>query len=182
MFKSNKAKIFMVFLVAFLLTSFIFPSLMFADSTSDVTAFVTRLYETCLGRSPDPGGLENWVGNLLAGRVSGGQAAYGFVFSEELINRNLDNDQFLAIMYKAFFDRPADAEGYANWMGLLNSGSSREFVFSNFVNSIEFADICTKYGIQAGTARISNGSSNAIPPAAGNVIVVMGDSLINKSD
>ena len=183
MFKNNKVKIFVTVLVTVLLLSFIFPSIVFADQTSDVTAFVTRLYETCLGRGPDPAGLENWVNNLKTGRVSGGQAAYGFVFSQELISRNLDNDQFLVIMYKAFFDRPADPGGYANWMGLLNSGSSREFVFSNFVNSTEFADICAKYGIQAGTVRVSGRSTGTISATAvGNTIVVMGDSLINKSD
>lgn len=183
MFKNNKLKIFLTIFVAILLMSFIFPSAVFADQTSDINAFVTRLYKTCLGRSPDPAGFENWVSNIIAGRVSGGQAAYGFIFSEELINRNLDNDQFLSVMYKAFFDRSADPEGYANWMGLLNNGYSREFVFLNFVKSTEFAGICAKYGIQAGTVRISNKSRGTISSIkVSNTIVVMGDSLINKSD
>ncbi|MFZ3386096.1 MAG: DUF4214 domain-containing protein [Candidatus Hydromicrobium sp.] len=150
MFKNNKIRIFVtVFLLAFILT-FTFPSIAFADQTSDVSSFVTRLYQTCLDRSPDPAGLDNWVNNLISGKVTGGQAAYGFVFSEELKNRNLNNDQFLVIMYRAFFDRPADTGGYNNWMGLLNSGSSREFVFSNFVNSTEFANLCRNYNIIAG--------------------------------
>src|SRR4030042_3717884 len=161
MFKNKKIKIFIiVFLLAFMLT-FTFPSVICADQTSDVSSFVTRLYQTCLDRSPDPAGLDNWVNNLISGEVTGGQAAYGFVFSEELKNKNLNNDQFLVIMYRAFFDRPADAGGYSNWMGLLNSGSSREFVFSNFVNSTEFANICAKYGIQAGTVKVKNKKTTA---------------------
>ena len=183
MFKNNKLKIFLTVLITVLLVTFIFPSVAFADQTSGVTAFTTGLYETCLGRDPDPAGLENWVNNLMSGRISGGQAAYGFVFSEELINRNLDNDKFLSVMYKAFFDRPADPGGYANWMGLLSSGYSREFVFSNFVSSTEFANICAKYGIQAGSVEVSGNSTGIISTApSGNTIVVMGDSLINKSD
>ena len=163
MFKNKKVKIFItIFLLAFLL-SFTFPSVVYADQTADVTSFVTRLYLTCLDRGPDPGGLANWVGNLISGTVTGGQAAYGFVFSEELKNRNLNNDQFLVIMYKAFFDRSADPGGYNNWMGLLNGGSSREFVFSNFVNSTEFASICAKYGIQAGTLTVENTGTAAAP-------------------
>ena len=163
MFKNNKVKIFItVFLLAFILT-FTFPSVIFADQTTDVSSFVTRLYNTCLDRGPDPDGLANWVNNLISGTVTGGQAAYGFVFSEELKNRNLNNDQFLVIMYKAFFDRPADTGGYNNWMGLLNSGSSREFVFSNFVNSTEFANICARYGIQAGTLSVANTGTAAAP-------------------
>jgi peroxiredoxin len=159
MFKNKKIKIIIaVFLLAFMLT-FTFPSIAFADQASDVSSFVTRLYQTCLDRGPDPAGLDNWVSNLISGKVTGGQAAYGFVFSEELKNRNLNNDQFLAIMYRAFFDRPADIGGYNNWMGLLNGGSSREFVFSNFVNSTEFANICAKYGIQAGTVTANDVTS-----------------------
>jgi hypothetical protein len=66
-------------------------------------------------------------------------------------------------MYEAFFDRPADAGGYNNWIGLLNGGSSREFVFSNFVNSTEFTNICNKYGIQAGTSTFENNGTSATP-------------------
>ena len=182
MFKKGKIKIFTVILATLLILAFIFPSAVFADDNSGVNGFVTRLYETCLGRGPDPAGFENWVSNLVTGRVSGGEAAYGFIFSEELINRNLSNDEFLVVMYKAFFDRPSDPGGYANWMGLLNSGSSREFVFSNFVSSVEFADICAKYGIEPGRVRVSGRASAPVAKATTNTIVVMGDSLINMSD
>ncbi len=121
MFGENKVKIIMVIFVILSIIVFAFPSTVFADNNSGVEGFVTRLYETCLDRSPDSAGFENWVNNLVTGRVSGGQTAYGFIFSEELISRNLSNDEFLVVMYKAFFDRTPDPEGYANWMGLLNS-------------------------------------------------------------
>jgi hypothetical protein len=45
---------------------------------------------------------------LISRKVTGGQEAYGFVFSEELKNKNLNNNQFLTIIYRAFFDRLAD--------------------------------------------------------------------------
>ncbi|MHB1346859.1 MAG: DUF4214 domain-containing protein [Candidatus Humimicrobiaceae bacterium] len=178
----NKIKIITITFVMFLVVVFAFPSAVFADDNSGVEGFVTRLYETCLGRGPDPSGFENWVNNLVTGRVSGGQAAYGFIFSEELTSRNLNNDEFLVVMYKAFFDRPSDPGGYDNWMGLLNSGSSRKFVFSNFVNSVEFSNICAKYGIEVGKVNVSGSEQAVSRTASGNVIVVMGDSLINMSD
>ena len=31
------------------------------DQTTEVSSFASRLYQTCLGRSPDPAGLDNWV-------------------------------------------------------------------------------------------------------------------------
>jgi hypothetical protein len=156
MFKKNKIKVFVTIFIVTLILTFTFPTIALADQSTDVAGFVIRLYQTCLDRSPDPVGLDSWVNNLVSGEISGGQAAYGFVFSEELKNRNLNNDQFLTLLYKAFFDRPADIEGYNNWIALLNSGASRESVFLNFANSAEFASICSRFGIQAGTVNITN--------------------------
>ncbi|HHT78607.1 MAG TPA: DUF4214 domain-containing protein [Actinobacteria bacterium] len=182
MLNRKKVKIISAVFIIFSVIIFAFPSSVFAENSTGVEGFVTRLYNTCLDRNPDPDGFANWVNNLVTGRITGGRAAYGFIFSDELINKNLNNDEFLIVMYKAFFDRSPDPGGYENWMGLLNSGSSREFVFSNFVNSDEFANICSKYGIQAGKVRIS-GSRTSVPTSSpGKNIVVMGDSLINKSD
>ncbi len=127
------------------------PSALHAQEHTGVQGFVIRLYETCLGRAPDPQGLQNWVDHLQSGQISGGQAAYGFVFSTELVSQNLSDSQFLDIMYRAFFGRAPDAGGFANWMGHLGQGMSRENVFAHFVNSQEFAAICASYGIQAGT-------------------------------
>jgi len=31
------------------------------DQTTDVSNFVTRLYQTCLDRGPNPAGLDNWI-------------------------------------------------------------------------------------------------------------------------
>ncbi len=182
MLKSKKIKIISAVFIILSVILFAFPSNVFAEDGAGVEGFVTRLYNTCLDRDPDPDGLVNWVNNLVTGRVTGGSAAYGFIFSDELINKNLTNDEFLIVMYKAFFDRSPDSGGYENWMDLLNSGSSREFVFSNFVNSDEFSNICNKYGIQAGKVRISGSRSSVPAYSSGKNIVVMGDSLINKSD
>ncbi|MHB1334867.1 MAG: DUF4214 domain-containing protein [Candidatus Humimicrobiaceae bacterium] len=156
MFKKNKIKVFVTVFIVTLILSFTFPTIALADQSTDVAGFVIRLYQTCLDRSPDPVGLDYWVNNLASGEISGGQAAYGFVFSEESINRNLNNNQFLTLLYKAFFDKPDDIDGYNNWITLLNDGASRESVFLNFVNSAEFANICSRFGIQAGAVTKMN--------------------------
>jgi len=117
-----------------------------------VTNFVTRLYRTALQREPDAGGLLNWVTNLQSGAHTGATTAYGFVFSEEMTARNLPDDEFVEILYGAFMGRASDPEGKAGWINHLTiHGSSREFVFSEFVKSDEFAGICNAYGINRGT-------------------------------
>ena len=121
-----------------------------ADSRSQVSEFVTRFYKLCLDREPDAGGLNAWVNNLLARKITGAQAAEGFIFSAEFTSKNKSNSEFLTILYRAFFNREPDADGFNKWLGLLNAGNSRQFVLAGFVNSIEFKTLCKNYGITAG--------------------------------
>ncbi|MDD3777224.1 MAG: DUF4214 domain-containing protein [Actinomycetota bacterium] len=162
MLNLKKRLLTITFIVVFLLTTMI-PSTLCADQATDVQNFVIRLYETCLGRGPDPEGLANWVNHLISGNISGGEAAYGFVFSQELQSRNLSHQQFLEVMYRAFFGREPDPGGFNNWMQYLASGNSREEVFSHFVNSEEFAHICASYGIDAGSINVKGSSKSSRP-------------------
>ena len=121
-----------------------------ADSKSQVSEFVTRFYKLCLDREPDAAGLNDWVNNLLARKITGAQAAEGFIFSAEFTAKNINNSEFLTILYRAFFNREPDADGFNKWLGLLNARNSRKFVLAGFVNSDEFKTLCKNYGITAG--------------------------------
>ena len=46
-----------------------------------------------------------------------------------------------------YTNREPDAAGFADWVGQLNNGASRESVFQGFAGSAEWADICAQYGI-----------------------------------
>ncbi|MDZ7836945.1 MAG: DUF4214 domain-containing protein [Actinomycetota bacterium] len=190
---SKRMKVFAVIFSVIMLISLSIPSMVFADS--GVEAFVTRFYNQCLDRAPDPDGLANWIGHLQSGYLAGADVAERFIFSEEFQAKNTSNEQFLQVMYKAFFNRPPDPEGYAGWLGQLQRGQSRRFVLAGFVNSVEFEALCAQYGIRPGSIgggdrddRDSGGSSGAAATpatisATGNITVVaMGDSLIVKSD
>jgi len=63
---------------------------------SDVEAFVTRFYQQCLSRQPDQPGLDGWTDALLNGSLCGDDVAYGFIFSQEFINRNTSNGSLTA--------------------------------------------------------------------------------------
>src|SRR5450830_1846727 len=106
----GKIKYFFVLALTLLIFASVFPMLsvskpLFADSTSDVNAFVTRFYQQCLNRQPDAVGLSGWVNALLNHSITGATAASGFINSPEFISKNLSNDAYLLVMYKAFFDR-----------------------------------------------------------------------------
>ncbi len=120
------------------------------DVQGGVNCFVARLYKVCLNRLPDMGGQAGWVIKLMNGEVSGSSCAYGFVFSPEFTELNLDNTDFVKYMYRAFFGREADDAGLNYWVGQLEDGTAtREDVFAGFTGSAEFVELCASYGINA---------------------------------
>ena len=90
-------------------------------SRADVEAFVTRFYQECLGRSPDSAGLNGWTNYLLNGTKTGADVAYGFVFSPEYLGANATDQEFLYVLYGAFFNRQPDTAGYNRWLNELSS-------------------------------------------------------------
>ena len=129
-----------------MILSVILNSTLFANS--NITNFVTRFYTTVLERNPDTTGLNNWVKQLENGTKSGSDIAVGFIFSTEFKNRNVDNETYLKILYRSFFDREGDAGGISNWINKLNSGSSRAEILDGFLTSQEFLNLCSTYGIK----------------------------------
>ncbi|MCQ2528011.1 MAG: DUF4214 domain-containing protein [Saccharofermentans sp.] len=113
-----------------------------------IIAFTTRLYTTCLGRNADPSGLKAWAEALANREGTGAQVAYGFFFSEEFVNHNYSNDEYVNRLYLTFLDRPADSVGKKSWVDALNGGASREMVFYGFANSTEFMAMCGDAGIR----------------------------------
>ena len=118
----------------------------------EVPEFVSRFYRICLGREPEQTGLDSWVNGLLNGSVTGSDVAYGFIFSEEFTNRNTTNEEYLYVLYRAFFNREPDSGGFNSWLDVLNSSptgdrSTRENVLNGFINSLEFENLCNSYGI-----------------------------------
>jgi len=112
--------------------------------------FATRLYRTTLQREPDLSGLNFWHNALVNGSTTGAVIAYQFIFSPEMMNRDLKDEQFVEILYNALMGRGSDAGGKAFWVNQLRNGNSRYSAFVGFVNSSEFDRICRDHGIIRG--------------------------------
>jgi LCP family protein required for cell wall assembly len=143
----SKSKYFLLAVLVAVLVIALFPTTISGGSEEQVQAFVTRFYEQCLERQPDPGGLSEWVGRLLNGSKTGADVAEGFVFSEEFKAKNHSDEAFITILYKAFFNREPDSNGYDAWLGRMAGGMSRKAVLDGFLKSNEFAQLCDNYGI-----------------------------------
>ena len=103
-----------------------------------------------LGRTYDPNGLNTWCGKILANPTKANVLAValdGFMHSSEFLNKNLNDMEFVKVLYRTFLGREFDAAGLADWVSRLNSGMTRDQVASGFAYSQEFAQIMASYGL-----------------------------------
>ena len=105
---------------------------------ADFAGQAYRLYEVTLGRGPDPGGFDFWIGQLHGG-MSLNAAASGFTGSPEFqaTYGSLDDTQFVTLLYNNALHRAPDPGGLAFWLGQLSTGTSRSDVVLGFSESPE---------------------------------------------
>ncbi|MCQ2482855.1 MAG: DUF4214 domain-containing protein [Clostridia bacterium] len=130
---------------------------------SGVGAFVARLYNICLERDYDQGGLNGWCEALLSGETDGGTVAKGFFNSDEYKYIVADDDtQYLTKLYRVFFNREPDETGFNGWLAKLGtSENARETVMNGFINSAEWINTCAEYGINSGSNLAPVNNNNA---------------------
>jgi hypothetical protein len=112
-----------------------------------VAAFVSRFYRQCLDRRPERAGLDDWTNALLDQVITGADVAREFINSTEFKAKNTTNEEYLDILYRAFFNREPDPAGWDFWLAELNTGKDRGYVLDGFLGSQEFSKLCETYGI-----------------------------------
>ncbi len=117
------------------------------DQNDGITRYVSRCYNIFLERQPDIEGLNDWTGLILADKSYAAQLPDGFIGSDEFAERNLSDEEFVTICYKAILDREPDTKGLAEWVARLKAGDSRHEVLSGFTDSIEFKELLAEYGL-----------------------------------
>lgn len=127
--------------------------------------FVERLYTVALNRASEPEGKAFWCEHVGNGDLTGAACANEFLLSKEFKDRNLNDEEFLKVLYKTFFDRDAakDPDGFNFWMNCLKS-QGRDSVVDCFINSEEWCNVCASYGVRSGAtrAKATIASANAI--------------------
>jgi hypothetical protein len=166
-----------IFAVTLFVTA-VFVPVQVAAGSKDVEGFVTRFYQQCLGREPDAGGLAHWVNTLNSGSGSGADLAWSFIFSVEFQNSDTTDDEYLKVLYRAFFNREPDWGGYNYWLNLMAVGTDRATILEGFTTAQEFITLCDNYGIQAGKTDRLNGEH---PPQVMNTSFFPKPSATNPS-
>ncbi|MDD2768542.1 MAG: DUF4214 domain-containing protein [Methylococcus sp.] len=117
-------------------------------SRAEVLA-VVDYYRGILGRLPDTGGLNYWVGRFRQAQCQGAGPVYaeaesisqGFFSSQEYSSRGRNNTQYVSDLYNAFLRRGGDLEGVSFWINQLNAGTkSRDQERRDFIATPEFTN------------------------------------------
>jgi len=104
----------------------------FGDTGGTNSSFVTALYQSFLNRTPDPGGLADWVNLLDTHQYTTAQVATGFLNSDE--NRT----DIITSFYATYMRRAPDPGGLADWKTLLANGISQPTIITAFVTAPEY--------------------------------------------
>ena len=133
-------------------------------ATPTFADFVERLYNVALGRPSEKEGKDFWVEKVTSGEFTGGYCALFFLTSPEFLSKNTTDEEFLTTLYKTFFDREPEAEGFKFWLDYLKAGNSRQAVIERFVDSTEWCNLCARYGVNPGapTAKATIPSNAAV--------------------
>jgi hypothetical protein len=98
---------------------------------ASTTAYLFGLYADVLGRSPDPDGLDAWLGAARGG-LSRAALADAFLHSPEADRVRVERD------YATYLGRSGEAAGVAFWLAALEGGQSWAQVAEVFLASDEF--------------------------------------------
>ncbi len=119
----------------------------YRDQNDGVTRYVTRCYSLFLERRPDVEGLNDWARLILEDKDNAKDLPEGFIGSREFIEKNVSDEEFVKICYRAVLDREADQAGLDAWIKRLEKGDSRKKVCEGFTDSIEFKKLLANYGL-----------------------------------
>jgi hypothetical protein len=113
----------------------------------DQIEFIKRFYQNILNRSADQEGMSFWLKQMQS--TSGASVALGFFKSDEYLRLQLNDSEFIDILYSTLFGREADRGGHDYWMAELEAGRLRDVVISGFLVSREFQELADKFGVVA---------------------------------
>ncbi|MCQ2516549.1 MAG: DUF4214 domain-containing protein [Saccharofermentans sp.] len=125
------------------------------ENNRGVLDFVVRLYTGALNRFPEPNILISYVNQLVNQELSGSDLVNVVYNSEEFVNRNLSNEEYLISVYRSVLNREPDEGGFNSNLTLLDGEMSRNDLVNIIIGATEFEGICDSIGIINQTEQIS---------------------------
>ncbi|MCL4416286.1 MAG: N-acetylmuramoyl-L-alanine amidase [Actinobacteria bacterium] len=107
-------------------------------------SFVKRIYQKSLDMNPDEATTNNWANKLAEGAISHADMIREVITSKQFKDRNLTDEQYVDVLYKAVLDRDPDSDGAAHWLKQLKT-QNRKAVLNAFLSSAEFKSLISQY-------------------------------------
>lgn len=157
-----------------------------SSCSKTISQLVSDFYQGALGRQPTASELSQWTATLTqaqsqsAGQLLGAAQSLGSTLftSPEFVSLNTTNAQFVTDLYSGYLGRAPDEQGYANWMSVLNNGSSRADVRHGFAFSQEFQNLVAAL---CGSETASGGIRYVVSDLQGSMRAVMNNNGVGTS-
>lgn len=117
------------------------------DQHPQVADFIERLYELCLKREAEFGGVEWWTNELASGSKSASLVATLIMTSDEFQELGLTPEQTVRMMYPVLMEREVDPDGLAYWTEKIGT-HGMTWVVQTFATCDEFVELCAQYGVK----------------------------------
>lgn len=108
-------------------------------------SIISKLYSQALGREGSTEEIEMWSSSLAGGGATIEGTFYCFIFSDEFKARNVNDTEFVRILYTTMLNREVSEQEIAIWTGCLDQHYSRKYVFKQFTEADEFKQIYNMY-------------------------------------
>lgn len=108
---------------------------------------VNNLYANALNRTADMAGTTYWVNVIIANNGRVDTAITGLLNSAEFNARNLNDDEFVALLYRVILNRAPSVSEATEWTTALANGATRSEVIDAFADSAEFDPTCEAHAI-----------------------------------
>ena len=132
------------------------------DRWPELTEYVGRLYDKALDRHPDDDGMNWWCTNIKNHTMTPVAAAESFILSPEFEAKNLNNEEYIKVLYRTFMGREYDQDGMNYWLGRINNGESRRTILRCFAGCPEFTAIAARAGISEETVTTKNSNGEQV--------------------
>lgn len=132
------------------------------DRWPELTEYVGRLYDKALDRHPDDDGMNWWCTNIKNHTMTPVAAAESFILSPEFESKNLNNEEYIKVLYRTFMGREYDQDGMNYWLGRINNGESRRTILRCFAGCPEFTAIAARAGISEETVTREDPNGNTV--------------------
>ena len=132
------------------------------DRWPELTEYVGRLYDKALDRHPDDAGMNWWCTNIKNHTMTPVAAAESFILSPEFEAKNLNNEEYIKVLYRTFMGREYDQDGMNYWLGRINNGESRRTILQCFAGCPEFTAIAAKAGISEETVTVRQNDGSMV--------------------